>query len=88
MTDKETLFNLMGYCSTIEGYGEDLARDKVGFLIANGVTIKKYGRWIPKTGRAMCSCCADECWADSVIEYNYCPNCGAKMDGERKNDGK
>lgn len=42
----------------------------------------KHGRWIEKTGRAMCSICADECWADGVMEYNYCPNCGAKMDGE------
>ena len=39
-----------------------------------------HGRWVAKTGRAMCSACADECWADSVLEYNYCPNCGAKMD--------
>lgn len=42
----------------------------------------KHGRWIAKTGRAMCSVCADECWADSALEYNYCPNCGAKMDLE------
>ena len=40
------------------------------------------GEWIPKTGRAMCSVCADECWADSALEYAYCPNCGAKMDGK------
>lgn len=40
------------------------------------------GEWIPKTGRAMCSVCADECWADSALEYAYCPNCGAKMESE------
>lgn len=39
-----------------------------------------HGRWVEKTGRAMCSVCLDECWADSVLEYNYCPNCGARMD--------
>lgn len=41
-----------------------------------------HARWIKKTGRAQCSYCADECWADSATEYNYCPNCGAKMDQE------
>ena len=41
-----------------------------------------HGRWIARAGRAMCSVCADECWADSALEYNYCPNCGAKMDLE------
>lgn len=44
----------------------------------------KHGKWIEKVGRAKCSVCADECWADSAMEYRYCPNCGAKMDGERK----
>ena len=43
-----------------------------------------HGRWISKTGRAMCSVCSDECWADSVLEYKYCPNCGARMDGDSK----
>ena len=41
-----------------------------------------HGRWLEKVGRAKCSVCADECWADSAMEYNYCPNCGAKMDGD------
>ena len=41
----------------------------------------------------MCSECCEE-WAfeeghpkDVVYGCNYCPNCGAKMDGERKEDG-
>lgn len=40
-----------------------------------------HGEWIEKVGRAKCSVCCDECWADSALEYNFCPNCGAKMDG-------
>jgi len=44
-------------------------------------TEQKHGRWVEKVGRAKCSVCGDECWADSVMEYNYCSNCGAKMDG-------
>lgn len=46
-----------------------------------------HGRWIEKIGRAKCSVCLDECWADSAMDYNFCPNCGAKMDGERSTDG-
>lgn len=45
-----------------------------------------HGEWIEKVGRAKCSVCADECWADSAMEYSYCPNCGAKMDKERKDN--
>ena len=54
--------------------------------IENAPTIEaepvRHGRWIEKIGRAKCSVCGDECWADSAMEYSYCPNCGAKMDGE------
>ena len=42
----------------------------------------EHARWIEKVGRAMCSACADECWADSAMQYTFCPNCGAKMDQE------
>ena len=44
-----------------------------------------HGEWIEKIGRAKCSICADECWADSAMEYSYCPHCGAKMDGGNRN---
>ena len=43
-----------------------------------------HGRWMHHAGYAMCSACGDECWADSVVTYNYCPNCGAKMDKEEE----
>lgn len=53
----------------------------------------RHGEWVIKTDDydneyMMCSCCKDEFYpvdADTVDSTpNYCPNCGAKMDGERK----
>ena len=54
----------------------------------------KHGRWIfdePDNfgcRKPRCSVCGKYelyLWADSV-SCNYCPNCGAKMDGERKDN--
>ena len=66
-------------------------------LIANGVTVQenttadvapvRHGRWKKQSGLYSCSECGMTCPYDvqaDVIEYwacNYCPNCGAKMDG-------
>lgn len=56
-----------------------------------------HGRWLEwfpgdcaliMTGEEMlyrCSCC-DVKYSD-VEGYKYCPNCGARMDGERRSDG-
>ena len=65
--------------------------------IANGVTVQentasdvapvRHGRWEKQSGLYSCSECGKTCPYDvqaDVIEYwacNYCPNCGAKMDG-------
>lgn len=42
----------------------------------------RYGTWIKKIGCCKCSECLTECWADSVLGYDFCPNCGAKMEKE------
>ena len=56
-------------------------------------TEPKRGRWVLKE-RAhyfKCSLCKEPIpykfgYADSRRYYNFCPNCGAKMDAERKGD--
>ena len=46
---------------------------------------RKVGEWIEKGGVLMCSECGDA-WGteqfDEVKSFNYCPNCGAEMEGE------
>ena len=47
------------------------------YLIDNGVTVQKHGRWL-LDGR--CS----ECLENPLTTHKtYCPSCGAKMDLER-----
>ena len=57
----------------------------VDTIPAADVAPVRHGRWLHrKNGIAYCS----ECEIDTVEdETNYCPNCGAKMDGERKDEG-
>ena len=46
----------------------------------------RYGEWIERAWRPTCSLCG---FSGSLIDapispFKYCPNCGAKMDGEEK----
>lgn len=43
-----------------------------------------HGRWYDK-GSISCRC--SYCGCKSNAEYSYCPNCGARMDGEQR-DGE
>ena len=50
-----------------------------------------HGRWkdYPDCGVTACSACGwsiEECFYDptTLKPYPYCPNCGARMDGERR----
>ena len=55
-----------------------------------------HGRWKAHkpdcrgyTAGFICSCCGDTIYTDYCMkecEYNYCPNCGAKMDRGEDND--
>ena len=62
------------------------AEEMADHLISNGVTVRKHGRWLQEGNavymwRHNCSLCGDPVY-NKIKPYNYCPNCGAKMDGE------
>lgn len=45
----------------------------------------RHGKWIKRTDMRTaytCSCCDKLLFCDTYIDFNYCPNCGAKMDLE------
>ena len=65
------------------------------FLIANGITPVRHGRWIYniESGKYVCSACSenalsfrkDTLYGGDLYETcltDYCPSCGAKMDEE------
>lgn len=55
-------------------------------LIRNGdIQRIKHGHWINYKDNHQCSCCREiiiDDWISCDDEYDYCPNCGARMDGE------
>lgn len=59
--------------------------DAILKIPAADVAPVRHGRWI-KYQIPPIICCSNCDWATDVEEKNfqYCPNCGAKMDGERK----
>ena len=64
----------------------------VVMLPAADVAPVRHGRWEKQNGLYSCSECGKTCPYDvqaDVIEYwacNYCPHCGAKMDGGADNE--
>lgn len=70
----------------------DVIASLISDLPAADVVPVVHGRWDKKSGLYSCSECGMTCPYDvqaDVIEYwvcNYCPNCGAKMDGGDGND--
>lgn len=43
----------------------------------------RHGRWIEEIGMLLCSECGDSWGTETeqmIRSFNYCPNCGAKMD--------
>lgn len=51
-----------------------------------------HGRWIDHKDEHQCSVCKEFTVVDSYVwvqlRYDFCPNCGAKMDGERRDEGE
>ena len=58
--------------------GYDEAVSTVEEFLSADVTPVRHGRWKP-FGRNLGEC--SECGEVVAVRNNYCPNCGAKMDG-------
>lgn len=54
--------------------------DRIIDIPAADVAPVRHGRWDSDMSGAWCSVCGEY----SEGEWNYCPNCGAKMDGNDK----
>ena len=66
-----------------------IARQKIKNIPAEDVAPEVHGKWIfnhmtgEKSYYADCSNCNKEYFFENYLkEFNYCPNCGAKMDLE------
>ena len=69
------------------GYSREDAADCIRYMDAADVAPVRHGRWVsvPHKLARVCSVCnRDEPYKFADIDtdvYDYCPNCGAKMDG-------
>lgn len=60
--------------------------DEVDDMPAADVQPVKHGRWINENFCTRCSACGNMTIYDKYsreVESDYCPNCGARMDGDR-----
>lgn len=58
--------------------------------VKNAPTIEpevRHGRWKKKNGEIYCTNCKKSKWSESfelmLRRFNYCPHCGARMDGQK-----
>ena len=85
MTDREKLIDTL---ENIGIYEVTMNAEPIAeALIANGVTVREKGEWIHQEHEEYgdlyrCSLCG-VLHMDYTGRGNFCPNCGAKMDGEK-----
>ena len=73
-----------------------IGKDEVDEMPTIDAVSVKHGEWVGVMTEEWCTFDECKCSVCGVVEYfnkgwkkfNYCPNCGAKMDGERKDDGE
>jgi hypothetical protein len=77
------------YASDIERYeeGVEFAISCLEYMETIEAEPAKHGKWTiedltPGTMRVKCSKCRISRWMERGRFYKYCPNCGARMDGE------
>lgn len=80
---------------TAGGTISDFGIYKIQHFHAADVAPVRHGHWFKEIGDEMltangfvhqnkyvCSCCGWSCCCEFKLRWHYCPNCGAKMDGD------
>ena len=74
------------------GASQELIEKVIDSVPAADVEPVRHGRWIPHetidgfSNGVQCSVCGE--WFYKYFTYNYCPDCGAKMDAEPPKEEK
>lgn len=82
---------LLGRDRELVQFDKDCKQNAINML-KNTLTVDaqpvRYGKWKKIRGAINCSACKSSSWSmffeDLVTSFNYCPNCGAKMDAEQE----
>lgn len=69
-------------CDAVEHYPSDWAVIEAAMRALPVAEERKHGHWIgkPIAGYSLVRCSVCFAFANNIERWNYCPNCGAKMD--------
>ena len=88
--ERDAVLKKLKECGAICEFGQHLIKN----FPAADVAPVKHGHW--KKGKSnerltergfihdykyICSCCGWDCCCETKLDFSFCPNCGAKMDG-------
>lgn len=68
-------------------HAEGMAEELTELIPAVDAVEVRHGRWLrTPTSWVYCSVCGEEPPQETNITSDFCPNCGAKMDGEEEHN--
>lgn len=84
----ELLSDLRAECNIFSDEEEAKMYYVLSWAIQEMKTEQETGHWIKQGDTFFCSECGAGFDKYNLLYFKYCPNCGAKMDGERKEDNE
>jgi rubrerythrin len=87
---EELLTELDKYCGNQQYLISENIRDIIKNFPAVEIESLNFGGWMPRGEQLkyiyefICSNCGHKLYTENIYNYKFCPNCGAKMCGDKK----